>query len=85
MGERARKDNARFVVAVGDNMYNLGVRDENDPQLTEKFNNTFTDESLLVPWYLCGGNIIIMETQLAKSSIRRKKSKVAFPNILFCG
>mmetsp|Transcript_15233 Transcript_15233/g.20014 ORF Transcript_15233/g.20014 Transcript_15233/m.20014 type:complete len:328 (+) Transcript_15233:2-985(+) len=56
MGKYASMDKSRFVLAIGDNMYNFGVRNANDPQFMEKFEETFEEDSLQIPWYLCGGN-----------------------------
>ncbi|GAB5356885.1 hypothetical protein AAMO2058_000326800 [Amorphochlora amoebiformis] len=45
-----------FVLAIGDNFYDTGVTGIDDPQFKEKFEDTFTADSLQVPWYVCAGN-----------------------------
>jgi len=45
-----------FILAIGDNFYDRGVSGIDDPQFKEKFEDTFTGESLQVPWYVCAGN-----------------------------
>jgi acid phosphatase len=47
---------ARFVVSLGDNFYEVGVKDATDPQFNESFENVYTGESLQVPWYVILGN-----------------------------
>jgi len=50
------KDAPEFVIAIGDNFYNDGVKSTKDPQWKAKFEDTFTAPSLQVPWYVCAGN-----------------------------
>lgn len=46
-----------FLLAIGDNFYNKGVKSVDDPQFKDKFEDTFTGSSLTsVPWYVCAGN-----------------------------
>lgn len=45
-----------FVLAIGDNFYNEGVKSVDDPQFKSKFEDTFTQPALQVPWYVAAGN-----------------------------
>jgi len=45
-----------FVLAIGDNFYDKGVSGVDDPQFKEKFEDTFAEDTLQVPWYVCAGN-----------------------------
>jgi len=50
------KYNPEWILAIGDNFYNKGISGVDDPQIKEKFEDTFTAASLQVPWYVCAGN-----------------------------
>jgi len=45
-----------FIVTNGDNFYEHGVTDENDPRFQETFENVYTDPSLQIKWYIVAGN-----------------------------
>ena len=45
-----------FVVSVGDNFYEEGVRTTHDRQFTTSFEQVYADSSLQVPWYVALGN-----------------------------
>lgn len=48
--------NARFVLNTGDNFYYCGVHSKTDAMWASTFENVFTAESTMVPWYSCLGN-----------------------------
>jgi len=48
--------NPEFVLALGDNFYDSGVKSVDDPQFKSKFEDTFTQSNLQVPWYVGAGN-----------------------------
>lgn len=56
MGEAAKALGARFVVSVGDNFYDSGVKSANDPQWKSSFEDVYTAPSLQTPWYVALGN-----------------------------
>ena len=56
MGLAATKRRCRFIVSVGDNFYEKGVRSADDPQWKSSFEGVYTAPSLNVPWYAILGN-----------------------------
>jgi len=56
MGEVAARTNARFVISVGDNFYEDGVKGVDDPMWRTSFEDVYTAPSLQVPWYAALGN-----------------------------
>lgn len=56
MAATAAQVQARFILAVGDNFYEDGVKSVNDPQWQSSFEQVYTAKSLQVPWYAVLGN-----------------------------
>ncbi|XP_033927983.1 tartrate-resistant acid phosphatase type 5 [Melopsittacus undulatus] len=57
MGRAAEELGADFVLALGDNFYYDGVRDEWDPRFQDTFERTFTAPGLRsLPWFVLAGN-----------------------------
>lgn len=56
MGLACQKAAASFVVSVGDNFYEVGVKDVADPLFQLSYENVYTADSLKVPWYVILGN-----------------------------
>jgi tartrate-resistant acid phosphatase type 5 len=56
MGVFAEANNVQFLVVVGDNFYEDGVRDLEDPHWARSFEAVYTAPSLQVPWYVVLGN-----------------------------
>ena len=56
MGVAAEEIGSRFVVSVGDNFYESGVRSAADPQWKTSFEDIYTAPSLQTPWYVALGN-----------------------------
>ena len=52
----AADSDAQFVLAIGDNMYDSGVKSVDDPQWETTFEQTMAADALDVPWYVAGGN-----------------------------
>jgi tartrate-resistant acid phosphatase type 5 len=52
----ARKTLPEFVVSCGDNFHYHGVTSVQDPRWLANFENIYTDESLMIPWYVALGN-----------------------------
>lgn len=57
MGIIAGKLDIDFVISTGDNFYDDGLTDENDPAFEESFSNIYTAPSLRKQWYT--GNYIL--------------------------
>ena len=49
-GQYASDNDAQFVLAIGDNMYDRGVSSVDDPQWDSTFEHTMTNSALDVPW-----------------------------------
>lgn len=56
MGDQASMVAANFTIALGDNMYYHGVRNEDDARFNETFESVFTAPSLQHKWYVIAGN-----------------------------
>ncbi|XP_062367722.1 tartrate-resistant acid phosphatase type 5 [Cinclus cinclus] len=57
MGQVATELGSDFVLALGDNFYYEGVRDEWDPRFQDTFERVFVSPGLRgVPWYVMAGN-----------------------------
>ncbi len=56
MGTAATAIDAKFVISVGDNFYEHGVKSVNDPQWLSSFETIYAAASLQVPWHVVLGN-----------------------------
>lgn len=56
MSAWAMNNQAKFVLSLGDNMYESGVTSTDDPQWKTSFEDVYTSEYLQVPWYAALGN-----------------------------
>lgn len=56
MGVAAKEMDAQFVISVGDNFYENGVKSVDDPQWQSSFEKVYTAPSLQVPWRVALGN-----------------------------
>ncbi|XP_066912316.1 tartrate-resistant acid phosphatase type 5-like [Clytia hemisphaerica] len=56
MSVTATQKNSKFVIALGDNFYFTGVKNEYDHRFNETYNDVFNQPSLQVPWYVVAGN-----------------------------
>ncbi len=80
------KYNPEFILAIGDNFYDKGVTGVDDPQWKDKFEDTFTGESLQVPWYVCAGNHDYYGGSKgiqAEIDYSNKSSRWTFPDLYF--
>lgn len=79
MGKTAAQVNAKFVINTGDNFYYCGVQSTTDAQWKEDFEDVFTAESLMVPWYNALGNhdyAYSVENQLQYKSPNKDRWKM---------
>jgi acid phosphatase len=56
MSIAAREIDAKFIISVGDNFYENGVKSVDDPQFQTSFEKVYTAPSLQVPWHVILGN-----------------------------
>jgi tartrate-resistant acid phosphatase type 5 len=56
MGATADSFGSSFTIAVGDNFYDSGVKNEYDSRFKTTFENVFTAPSLQTRWYVVAGN-----------------------------
>ena len=56
MSRVARASNARFIISVGDNFYEDGVKSVDDPHWQKSFEQVYRDPAMHVPWYCILGN-----------------------------
>ena len=56
MGIAAKAMEAKFIVSVGDNFYESGVKSVDDPQWQSSFEKVYTAPALQVPWNVVLGN-----------------------------
>lgn len=51
MGDAGEKLNIDFVISTGDNFYDDGILEVNDPLFLDSFKNIYFANSLQKPWY----------------------------------
>jgi tartrate-resistant acid phosphatase type 5 len=56
MGVTAAEVGAKFVISVGDNFYDGGVKSVDDPKWRTSFEDIYTAPALQIPWYAILGN-----------------------------
>ncbi|HEX3798502.1 MAG TPA: tartrate-resistant acid phosphatase type 5 family protein [Verrucomicrobiae bacterium] len=56
MAVSAKATNPRFIISVGDNFYENGVADVNDPLWKVSFEDVYSDPALQIPWHVILGN-----------------------------
>lgn len=67
--------NAQFIISVGDNFYETGVRSTQDPQWQKTFEKVYVAPALQVPWYVALGNHDYLgncDAQIAYSQLSRR-------------
>jgi tartrate-resistant acid phosphatase type 5 len=56
MAKAARAINPQFIISVGDNFYEDGVKSVDDPHWQQSFEQVYSDPALRLPWYCILGN-----------------------------
>jgi acid phosphatase len=56
MALAAKATQARFIISVGDNFYDSGVKSATDSQWRTSFENVYQDPALQIPWHVILGN-----------------------------
>lgn len=83
MGDIAEKFRIEFILALGDNFYFDGVKDENDPRFQETYGQVYTNPSLQVPWYLIAGNHDHNGNVSAQIAYSKHEKRWNFPNYYY--
>ena len=55
MAELAGKQRPEFIITTGDNVYFNGVDNVMDSRFETVFEDVYSDERLLMPWFMVGG------------------------------
>ena len=79
----AADGDAQFVLAIGDNMYDSGVKSVDDPQWETTFEQTMAADALDVPWYVAGGNHDYYGSIDAQIDYSQKSSRWTFPSYYY--
>jgi tartrate-resistant acid phosphatase type 5 len=74
---------AQFVVAIGDNMYDSGVKDVDDPLFDSVFESAFDAAVLNVPWYVVAGNHDYYGNVTAQIEYTKKSDRWEFPETYY--
>ncbi|HEY3761495.1 MAG TPA: tartrate-resistant acid phosphatase type 5 family protein [Verrucomicrobiae bacterium] len=56
MARASKNISAQFIISVGDNFYEEGVKSVADPQWQTSFENVYRDSALQIPWQVILGN-----------------------------
>ncbi|GJR24274.1 UvrD-like helicase, ATP-binding domain, P-loop containing nucleoside triphosphate hydrolase [Tanacetum coccineum] len=77
MGKVGEELDADFIISTGDNFYDDGLIDEEDPLFVESFTEVYTSNSLQKQWYSVLGNHDYRGNVLAQLSpaLRQRESK----------
>lgn len=80
MGKMADRLKPKFILALGDNFYTLGVKNVDDKRFKETFEDVFTAPSLNVSWYFCAGNHDHYGNVSAEIEYSKKSTRWNFPD-----
>ncbi|XP_065914958.1 tartrate-resistant acid phosphatase type 5-like [Dysidea avara] len=83
MGKVASGINANFTIVVGDNFYEDGVTDVDDPRFKETFEDVFTAKSLQSRWYAVAGNHDYHGNVSAQVAYTEKSTRWYMPNYYY--
>ncbi|XP_019850708.1 PREDICTED: tartrate-resistant acid phosphatase type 5-like isoform X2 [Amphimedon queenslandica] len=83
MGEKAEKIDSQFTLAVGDNFYEDGVKDVDDPRFNETFEEVFTAPSLQKRWYAICGNHDYNGNASAQVAYTQKSARWYMPSFYY--
>lgn len=80
MRKKADHDSISFVLCLGDNFYEFGVRSTDDQQWKDKFERMYTSPSLNVPFYAVLGNHDYRQNPQAQVEYTRKTTRWNMPD-----
>lgn len=83
MGKVAQELGTQFTVALGDNFYLDGVKNVDDERFKETFEDVFTSESLMTPWFFCAGNHDHHGNVSAQIAYSSKSERWNFPDFYY--
>ncbi|XP_064899880.1 LOW QUALITY PROTEIN: tartrate-resistant acid phosphatase type 5-like [Columba livia] len=84
MGRAATELGADFVLALGDNFYYKGVRDEWDPRFQDTFERVFSVPGLRnLPWFVLAGNHDHAGNVTAQMAYGRHSPRWHFPHYFY--
>lgn len=79
-GELAAAYDTQFTVSVGDNFYDEGVKNAEDPRFAATWDNVFDAESLQHRWYVVAGNHDHNGNVTGEIAYTKKSDRWYFPN-----
>ncbi len=83
MAITAQENNAKFIISLGDNFYEKGVKDITDKHWENSFEKVYKEESLQIPWYVVLGNHDYMGNVQAQIDYSKKSDRWKMPSRYF--
>jgi tartrate-resistant acid phosphatase type 5 len=81
MNDWTKKENPKFIVSTGDNFYDVGVKDINDPHWQESFEKVYNGDNLIrKPWYVSLGNHDYLGNPDAEIEYSKTSSRWTLPS-----
>lgn len=84
MGPIATQIQSTMILALGDNFYDKGVpTNEHDPRFQETFENVYTEQSLMTPWYVVAGNHDHLGNVTAEVAYSKYSTRWTYPSLWY--
>jgi tartrate-resistant acid phosphatase type 5 len=81
LGAAIRRDKPRFVMSLGDNFYQEGVKSVSDARFNETFERVYDDAAMRdLPWYIIAGNHDHLGSIDAQIQYSRRSARWRFPS-----
>ncbi|CAK9300353.1 unnamed protein product [Gordionus sp. m RMFG-2023] len=71
----ALKSSPKFVILLGDNFYDKGVKSLSDSRFQSSFEDLYSNDTLNIPWYVIAGNhdhLGSVQAQISYTSLSRR-------------